>query len=244
MAQLLVVRRRSHTMFWQSVIGGLKCLTFWQTYVAGLMYLAVVLLPMALFGKFMERGGKAEAAGGCLGILLMPVFQIFGIYIFVLTLAPIILGVADHPQALWAFPWQLAVTSPLTTLKILGVMILLVICLAFIPVLNSITSLYTLALGGTVMIFVVGLVGQFAPDWHVADISLMPGFFFIVGILLASAVSFLLAMLAVTLVSMALKSEDVGHTVALPLGSVFGFIPVFIYGSWLGLQIKALPGFQ
>jgi hypothetical protein len=25
-----------------------------------------------------------------------------------------------------------------------------------------------------------------------------------------------------------------------PLGSVFGFIPIFIYGAWLGLQIQRL----
>lgn len=231
-------------MFWQSVIGGLKCLTFWQTYVAGLIYLVIVLLPMAVIGMFMKRSSKAEMTGGCLGMLLMPVCQMFGIYIFVLTLAPIILGIADHPHALWAFPWQLAVTSPLTTLKILGVMLLLVICLAFIPFLNSITSLYSLALGGTVMIFVVRLIDVIYPDMHATDISFMPGFFFIVGIILTSVVSFLLAMLAVTFISMALKSEDIGPTIALPLGSIFGFVPVFIYGSWLGLQIKALPGFQ
>jgi len=230
-------------MFWQSVIGGLKCLTFWQTYVAGLLYLTIVLLPMAALGKFMERSSKAET-GGCLGVLLMPLFQMFGTYVFVLTLAPIILGVADRPNAIWVFPWQLAVTSPLIALKILGVMVLILLCLAFIPILSGIASLYTLALGGTVMIFVVRLADRFAPDLHATDISFMPSFFFIVGILLVSGASFLLATISVTLVSLALKREEIGQIVAIPLGSVFVFVPVFIYGSWLGLQIKSLPGFQ
>jgi hypothetical protein len=60
----------------------------------------------------------------------------------------------------------------------------------------------------------------------------------------ASAASLLLAMLAVALVSTMVKSKAVAETIALPLGSVFGFVPVFIYGAWLGLQIKTLPGFQ
>ena len=229
-------------MFWQSVIGGLKCLTFWQTYAAVLLYLVIVLVPVAVLGKFMERSGKAEAAGGCFGVFVMPLFQVFGIYVFVLTLAPIILGLADHPNALWAFPWQLLAASPLTAFKILGVMVLIILCLAFIPVLNGIASLYTLALGGIVMIFVVGLVDNFAPALHTTEISFMPGFFFAIGILAASTVSFLLAMAAVTLLSLALKREEIGQAIAIPLGSVFGFLPVFIYGSWLGLQIRAISG--
>ncbi len=228
-------------MFWQSVIAGLKCLTFWQTYVAGLMYLAIVLLPMAALGTFTERSAKAETAGGYAGLLLMPLLQLFGAYVFVLTLAPIILGLAREPDALWAFPWQLAVRSPLTVLRILAVMGLVVLVIAFIPVLNRIRSLYTLALGGTVMIFVVGLVDRFAPDLHATDISLFPSLFFVVGVVAASAASFILAVSAATLVSLAVKHEEMGHTIAVSLGSVFGFIPVFIYGSWLGLQIKALP---
>jgi len=230
-------------MFWQSVIAGLKCLTFWQTYVAGLIYFAIVLLP---FRMFMQRN-STEATAGYLGILLMPLLQMFGTYIFVLTLAPIILGTSNH--ALWNFPWQLAIASPLVTLEILGVMVFVVLCLT--PILKSVPFIDTLALGVIVLIFAVGHINRFDPDLHTStsNISVIPGFFFIIGILFVSVISFSLAMLAVTLVvtlvSLLLKREKFGQTVALRLiGSVFGFIPVFIYGSWLGLQIKALPGFN
>lgn len=60
-----------------------------------------------MHGKLIERSSEAQAKVACLGLLLVLVFQGFGIYIFVLTLAPIILWVADHPHALWTFPGRL-----------------------------------------------------------------------------------------------------------------------------------------
>jgi hypothetical protein len=34
--------------------------------------------------------------------------------------------------------------------------------------------------------------------------------------------------------------EEISQLIMIPLGSVFGFIPIFIYGAWIGLQIKGL----
>ncbi len=107
-------------------------------------------------------------------MILLPIFQIFGTYVFVLTLCPIILGIADHPEATWSLPWVLIIESPLTALKIIGTMILVVILLIFIPLLNSFRTIYSLALGGTVMAFVVGLIDYIEPYLHVLDIYLIP----------------------------------------------------------------------
>ena len=35
-------------MFWDSVVAGLRVLTYWETYVAALEYLAIFFIPTAL----------------------------------------------------------------------------------------------------------------------------------------------------------------------------------------------------
>jgi hypothetical protein len=45
-------------MFWDSVIGGLKVFTYWQTYVATLEYLVLFLIPMGIVGLLMQTGNR------------------------------------------------------------------------------------------------------------------------------------------------------------------------------------------
>lgn len=42
-------------MFWDSVVAGFKVLTYWETYVAGLEYLAIFFIPMIIVGMIMEK---------------------------------------------------------------------------------------------------------------------------------------------------------------------------------------------
>ncbi len=64
----------------------------------------------------------------------------------------------------------------------------------------------------------------------------------IIGFVIISGVAAWVGMLASSAaVTLLLKDrEDLGQLVLVTLGSVFGFIPIFIYGAWIGLQIKGL----
>ena len=101
-------------MFWDSVIGGLEVLTFWETYVAGLVYLLIFMVPMALMGLTMKEG----MAAGCVSMLVIPVFQAAAVAVFVLTLAPIIFGFAE--DAAWSFPWVVISMLPGMFIKLVG----------------------------------------------------------------------------------------------------------------------------
>lgn len=35
------------------------------------------------------------------------------------------------------------------------------------------------------------------------------------------------------------KAESMGQLLVFPIATTFGFIPVFIYGAWLGAQLRA-----
>ena len=48
-------------MFWDSVLAGLKVLTYWEIYVAGLEYLGIFLIPLALVGFVMEKSEGATS---------------------------------------------------------------------------------------------------------------------------------------------------------------------------------------
>ena len=97
-------------MFCDSVIAGLKLLTYWETYIAGLEYLAIFFIPMIIVGMVMERNESAAVAAGCLSMLLMPVLQVAALAVMILTIAPIIFGFAE--DAAWSFPWQLITMAP------------------------------------------------------------------------------------------------------------------------------------
>jgi hypothetical protein len=204
-------------MFWDSVLAGLKVLTYWETYVAGLEYLAIFFIPMAIVGMIMEKSEGGGAAVGCLSMLLLPVLQVAAMAVFVLTLAPIIFGFAD--DAAWSFPWKILTMAPGAFFKLVGVLVVAAILLAFIPNLGQLNSWQTLVLGGIALMFVLGILDSVNPGTVRGRVDFVPGFWFSVGLLVIGEVM-----------------SWVGKM--FPIGAIFGFIPVFMYGAWLGAQVR------
>lgn len=145
-------------MFWDSVIGGLEVLTFWETYVAGLVYLLIFMVPMALMGLTMKEG----MAAGCVSMLVIPVFQAAAVAVFVLTLAPIIFGFAE--DAAWSFPWVVISMLPGMFIKLVGTLVLSAIGVSFVPLIGQMRSLHTLVLGGIALLFVLKIFGSLYPE--------------------------------------------------------------------------------
>ena len=225
-------------MFWDSVLAGLKVLTYWETYVAGLEYLAIFFIPMIIVGMVMEKNEGAAGYVGCLSMLLMPVLQVAAMSVMILTLAPIIFGFGE--DAAWSFPWQLIAMVPGAFFKLIGVLIVAAVVLAFVPILGQLQSLQTLVLGGIALIFVLGILDSVNPGIVKERVDFIPGFWFSVGLIviggIMSWVGMMVAALAVT--ALELAQEGIGQIVMFPIAAIFGFIPVFMYGAWLGAQVR------
>ena len=225
-------------MFWDSVLAGLKVLTYWETYVAGLEYLAIFFIPMIIVGMVMEKNEGAAGYVGCLSMLLMPVLQVAAMSVMILTLAPIIFGFGE--DAAWSFPWQLIAMVPGAFFKLIGVLIVAAVVLAFVPILGQLQSLQTLVLGGIALMFVLGILDSVNPGIVKERVDFIPGFWFSVGLIviggIMSWVGMMVAALAVT--ALELAQEGIGQIVMFPIAAIFGFIPVFMYGAWLGAQVR------
>ncbi|MBI3014823.1 MAG: hypothetical protein HYY65_07160 [Candidatus Tectomicrobia bacterium] len=225
-------------MFWDSVVAGLKVLTYWQTYVAGLEYLAIFFIPMIVIGMIMEKNERIGGAVGCLSMFFLPVLQVAAMAVFVLTLAPVIFGFSG--EAAGSFPWKVITLAPGAFFKLVGVLVVAAIVLAFIPILGRLQSLHTLVLGGIALMFVLGLLDSINPGVVKGRIDFVPGFWFSVGLLVIGGVmswiGMMVAALIVTAIDMA--QEGLGQLIMFPIGAIFGFIPVFMYGAWLGAQVR------
>lgn len=225
-------------MFWESMLAGLKVLTYWETYIAGLEYLAIFFIPMIIVGMVMKKNEGVAGFVGCLIMLLMPVLQVAAMSVMILTIAPIIFGLGE--DAAWSFPWQLIAMAPGTFFKLIGVLIVTAIALAFVPILGRLQSLQTLVLGGIALMFVLGILDSVNPGIVKGRVDFIPGFWFSVGLIviggIMSWVGMLVAALAVT--ALELAQEGIGQIVMFPIAAIFGFIPLFMYGAWLGAQIR------
>jgi len=232
-------------MFWYSVVAGLKVLTYWQTYVAGLEYLAIFFIPIAFAGMLMQRGESASGVAGrvagcsvgCFSMLLMPILQIAAMVIFTLTLSPIIFGFAEDAD--WTFPWKVITLAPLTFLKLVGALLIVSFGMAFLPLLGRAQSLQTLVLGGIALMFVLGLLEAINPGGFLGHIEFIPDFWFVVGLLvIGGLISWIGTLVAAVVASpIEMVGEGLGALFVMPIAAIFGFVPMFIYGAWLGAQV-------
>jgi hypothetical protein len=123
------------------------------------------------------------------------------------------------------------------------------IILGLIPLLGRIVSLNVLFIGGIALIISLGLLKKVDPSLPVDRLDLLPGFFQLVGLIVISGIASWLGMLstffAAWLVT-AVASRDpdpdnpVAQIIAFFIAPVFGLVPVFIYGAWLGNQLRLL----
>ena len=224
-------------MFWNAVLNGLKVLLHWQTYPVALMYIVISFLPVIVIMFAGDRSDNLMAKGGCLVMLMQPLFQALAVFISVCTLFPIMLG---RLEAAWSFPWILIVNMPVRILIILAVMLVISVVGAFVPILGRANSFIMFIMGGVVVAFLTLIIHKINPELGIKDIQIVPGFLTIIGFVIVSAMVSWLGMLASAAAVTLLFREDISQLVMMPLGSVFGFVPVFIYASWIGLQIKGL----
>ncbi len=240
-------------MFWDSVLAGLMVLTYWETYVAGLEYLAFYVIPTGI--AFMVVGKSEGVHGdfvGCLYGFLRPAFQLGGMVVMIFTLAPIIFGFAE--DAAWSFPWQFIAVEPGKFFMLIGTLFVINGILLFIPILGGLVwiPLNIPLLGGTVLIFllsdmsILGILDSSNLSlWTVPSIvkgrvDFVPSFWFSIGLIVISGIMFVIgAMVSPLFEALAEKTSvlyelEIVHAIAVTLH----FIPIFMYGAWLGAQVR------
>lgn len=215
-------------------------LTHWEIYLAGLVYMVIILIPMMfmyLFGSTGERGGAIRMTS----MVMVPVFQAIGTLVFVFSIAQIALGFSDN--ATWRMPFHIALESPGQFLKLSFFMALISIAFAILPVIGRITSLQTLILSGFALIMMLSIndAGHHEPLYD--NLEWIPNFLFIIGIVVAGAIFSGIGMaLTDTLPKLLSKItgrnvDKIGAMIVLPIASTLGFVPFFIYAAWIGGQI-------
>ena len=150
-------------MFLDTIISGIRTLTYWEVYAATVEYLLIYMIPMFIFGSILDRGNDGfQVLFGCLSMFILAFFQISATIIFILTLSPIILGISE--DAAWSFPWIVIYLVPGEFLKWAGILVVANIVLTFIPIFGKWNSFQTLILGGISLVSVVGFIDSISPD--------------------------------------------------------------------------------
>jgi hypothetical protein len=250
-------------VFWNATLSGFKIFGFWQLYAAAAAFAAIVVLPKLFFALFADRyrfgnyplsprlfwllisfhfhSGFRELtdravedriAGGVPATLFIGFCELFGTYFFILTLSPIILGLSPH--AAWSLPWVLLFHDPLTFLKIIGLIIVSALLLGFAPLINAFESIQNLAYSGVILAFTVASIHG------IAGVKFFPDFWSAVGIVAVAVAAKWLLLLFLVALSMLARLEDPPQLVGILIGPLVNFLPTFIYGGWLALQIRTL----
>lgn len=219
--------------FIEAIVGGLRVLTYWETYVAGVEYLLLYLIPMGLVGLLMSSE-RLVAGVGCLSFFILPLFQAAATLVFVITLSPIMLGIG--PDALWAFPFQIIGTAPWPFLKFTGAIVVVSVVAALIPFLGRMHSAHTSIVAAVALAMFIVMIDQVSPKTF-PPLDFVPGFWFVVGLLVVGAVASFIGQLVAAGIG-GMLSEGAGGMLVIPTSAIFGFIPLFMYGAWLGAQIK------
>jgi len=221
-------------VFWDSVHSALKVMTHWETHFVVLEYLLLMLTPVILIFLILKK--RHALSIQYFRKLFLPIMEAIAIAVSVLTLFPIILGVGEHVA--WNFPLRIMQLSPGGFLALIGSLIALAYLIDVIPQLRTLRSVKTLVLGGVCLIFVRIFLNLLNPVIDIEVMDLVPGFWFICGIIIISGVLaklgyFVFVSFVNVLGSKFDLREEVAELLILPVIATLGFLPVFVYGAWL-----------
>jgi hypothetical protein len=218
--------------FWQSAVRGILVLGHWQIYIAGLLYTVIAIGPQVVVGRLASRAGDDDGLIGCLSLLLLPVFNVFAIFVFIATISPIVLGLSGN--AAWLLPWSLCVGYPLRMSMAVILPVVLSVFASWIPF-GSSQPVLTFAIGSWALAFVSAVTLRPALE----SLVFWPGYVFaiasiVIGVVLSKAVMVLLAAVAARVVR---RKNDSLDWLLVVVSVMVSFVPVFMYGAWLGAQL-------
>jgi hypothetical protein len=221
-------------MFWDALYSALKIMTHWETHFVVLGYLLLMLTPMIIIFLVLKKSHALNIQ--YFRKLFLPLLEAVAIAVSVLTLFPIILGVGENVA--WNFPLRIMQLSPLGFVALIGSVVVLAYLIDVISVLRRLRTVKTLVLGGVCLIFVRIFLNLLNPVIDIEIMDLVPGFWFICGIIVISGVLAKLGYFVFESFVRVIGSkfdlrEDIAELLIIPVIATLGFLPVFVYGAWL-----------
>ncbi|MBL7048124.1 MAG: hypothetical protein ISR96_01165 [Nitrospira sp.] len=221
-------------MFWDSLYSALNVMTYWQTYISLSIYLLLMLTPVIILFLIFKKNHALHTM--YFKKLLVPIIEAVSVALAVLTLFPIILHLGE--DASWGFPLRVMKLLPGSFLGLLSILIILAYIIDVIPVFRKLQSMKMLLLGAVSLAFVQLFLSFINPIIDVELGDFIPGYWFICGILITSAIlsklgHFVFISMTKTLGNRFNLTEEVAELLILPLIATLGFLPIFIYGAWL-----------
>ena len=225
-----------------SLIDGLTLISRWQTLVVIGGYLILTSLPYTLSGYLAAREkSNSSMMSGCLALLVIRTVQAVVLFAALLTLVPIIAGTASH--AAWTLPFEVARRQPIQIVKAVEIVFFCSLAASLLPYISRSESFNIIVSGIVATGLAFKAAARHDPSLTLASFGWLPLDAVVIGLMvIITAIvmwfSFLTAGTVATLIrSPSLTvTEIVNHVI----GSLFGFIPLALYWTWLGSQIK--PG--
>lgn len=209
-------------------------MTHWETHFVVFEYLLLMLTPVVIIFLILKKSHALNIH--YFRKLFFPLLEALAIAVSVLTLFPIILGVGE--SVAWSFPLRIMQLSPGGFLALIGSLIVLAYLIDVIPALRRLRSVKTLVLGGVCLMFIRVFLNLVNPVLDIEVMDLVPGFWFICGIIIISGVLaklgyFVFETFVTVLGNRFNLREEVAELLILPVIATLGFLPVFVYGAWL-----------
>ena len=216
---------------------GLGKLLFWETYVAWLEYAVLSTAPSFIAIFLIERWRGTAGILFPVSVLLVAFSEAAAIVVFVLSLAPIILGLSG--DAAWLLPWEFIASAPASFLGLIGVLLLVQIALVFVPVLGWLPTCRMLIVGAIVLLLAANLSGSADSIVVAQSVEVIPNVWLSLGILVLCIIMTAVALTISALLAAAFCRIGSEFCVLFlrPVADLFYFVPLFVWGAWLGAQI-------
>lgn len=229
-------------MLAETAFGILKSLMAWQLYVVlisyGILFIGAQLaltLVMPIVSLWCMQVHLRFVEWLMNRVVIHIPFSILMVLV-VLTLSPIILGFGNAPM--WDLPWYILTDQPLPFLKLVGLIVVSLLVLSFVPIIGKLGIVQSLVAGGICLVLILEQLHKARPSLHVDRIGLLPGFWEGLGYIALSGIagSVLYFMLAMAVHALKLPSR-VQESAMFLAAIVAGFLPLLTYGAWLGAQL-------
>ena len=218
---------------------GLLSFSHWQIYVVMTAYILITSLPI-MFAGFVAGKDKSTSSvmTGCLSQLLIRAFQSAVMYIGILVLFPILTGIGD--QAAWHWPKVFLQKHPIQLLKSVEIIWFVCIGVSFIPFIGKSTVVATFLPGILSIAFAANDLNLIAPSLLPKTITYIPNLWISIGYGILFGLAIWIEVIVAGIVVSLIKNPSItiGEVVHHGIGTIIGFIPILIYGAWMGNQFR------
>jgi hypothetical protein len=222
---------------WNAILGGFKIFMHWQLYVVGFCYFSF-FIGCNWFCN--DTNVYAKKKPSFISRLFISSLNLTALFFCITILAPLLLGISNN--ASWSYPFLLFAHNPLSAAGILFVIIIFQCVIGIIPFIRELPSIQTLLAGAiTLIYFMENMItsGRINISKSFKDIVYMPhGIELLIFFVICILFTHLGALLSMLTISICFKKRNTITVPAMSIYAMSGFIPVFIYGAWLGNQLK------